>query len=360
MANGIDFAALRAKKGGNMAALQKNLEKNGQGGYKKDERLWRPTPNKQNVCECIVRFLPIPKVDMEAANEGKILEEDLTPVATVMKHWFKGPTGKSYVEMSPKTFGEECPVFDHDIPLLVQTKNLGEKEKKQKRIELGLDKRNMRTERYANVLIVKDSTNPENEGKVMLWQYGAEIQKKIDGAQEKKFSDSVVFDPFCPWEGANLKLNLEFEEKTFNGNKVLVPDYKAATWEAPSVLGDDERINELWEQSHSIAAFMDRSQVKDYDTLQKKFFDVMDYDEEGNPKGSAKHAAKSADDMMSRMQMNAESVSKSAVDDKDAGVKDAGQSESAPEQQADESKAEPEQTGGGDDLSDFEDMLKNM
>ena len=45
----IDFNALRARKGTNFQALQNKLEKTGQnGGFKKDERIWKPQANKDN------------------------------------------------------------------------------------------------------------------------------------------------------------------------------------------------------------------------------------------------------------------------------------------------------------------------
>lgn len=351
----IDFGALRAKKGSNVAALQKQLEKNGQGGFKADERIWKPMPNKQNVTEARIRFLPIPKVDMESANEGKILEEDLTPMAKVIKHWFKGPTGKNYIELSPATFGEPCPVRDFDAEKWGKIKNLGDVEKKVKRAEMGLDDRLPRTEMYANILVVKDSTNPENEGKVMLLKFGNAIYNHIEKAGEKKFSTDVIFDPFCPWEGADLIMNLEFEEKEFKGNKCFIPEYKACTWATPEPVGDDEFISKIWDQQHSLAAFMDRASLKTYDELQTKLYDVMCCDDEGNEEGSAKGAAKGADEMLERLQMAEQSSNKDSVDDKAAPAKEEPKVEDEPK-----SDPKPETGGDGDVLADFEDMLKNI
>lgn len=370
---GIDFGALRAKRGGgNIKQMKAQLERNGQTGFQKDERLWKPEASKSGTTSAIIRFLPIAKCDMEAAQdpESKVDELDLTPMAKVIKHWFKGPSGKSYIELSPAMFGDPCPVREFDGPKWSQVKKIEDEDlRKAKRAELGLDNRLPRTEMYANILVIKDSTNPENEGQVMLWKFGNAVLKHLDRAQEPKFDHEEKFDPFCPWEGANLVLNLEFEQKEFKGNKCWVPDYKQAKWDKPAPVGEDDFIEELWGKSHSLAAFMDRSQVKSYDELQKKLYKVMDCDEEGNAAGSEAAANKRADQLMKQIEMEQENSGATGAnkDKSPMQQKMEEQKAKADEQKAkvDEANAsnpdpDPEPKSGGDELDEFEAMLAGM
>ncbi len=376
----IDFGALRAKRGGgNIKQMQAQLERNGQTGFKKDERLWKPEAGKSGTTSAIIRFLPIAKCDMESAADpdNKVDELDLTPMAKVIKHWFKGPSGKSYIETSPAMFGEPCPVREFDGPKWGQVKKIEDEDmRKAKRAELGLDNRLPRTEMYANILVIKDSTNPENEGQVMLWKFGNAVLKHLDRAQEPKFDHEAKFDPFCPWEGANLELNMEFEQKDFKGNKCWVPDYKQAKWSAPAPMGDDDFIEKQWGRCHSLAAFMDRSQVKTYDELQAKLFKVMDCDEEGNAAGSEAAANKRADQLMKQMEMDQENSGATGASKPPAEEQKA---KSPMQQKMEEQKAKADDqaaavdaantandaksedsAGGGDELDEFESMLAGM
>ena len=62
-----------------------------------DDRMWKPTVDKQNNGYAVIRFLP--------ANEGSDL-----PWAKYWDHAFKGPTGKWYIEKSLTSIDQDDPV----------------------------------------------------------------------------------------------------------------------------------------------------------------------------------------------------------------------------------------------------------
>ena len=62
-----------------------------------DDRMWKPTVDKQNNGYAIIRFLP--------ATEGAEL-----PWVRYWDHGFKGPTGKWYIEKSLTSIGQDDPV----------------------------------------------------------------------------------------------------------------------------------------------------------------------------------------------------------------------------------------------------------
>ena len=62
-----------------------------------DDRIWKPTVDKQNNGYAVLRFLP--------ATEGSEL-----PWVRYWDHGFKGPTGKWYIERSLTSIGQDDPV----------------------------------------------------------------------------------------------------------------------------------------------------------------------------------------------------------------------------------------------------------
>lgn len=111
-----------------------------------DERFWEPTVDKAGNGYAVIRFLPAPK------------GEDF-PFVRVFSHGFKGPSGSWYIENSLTTIGKQDPCSDYNTMLW----NSGsEADKEQARVQ----KRKLHF--VSNILVVKDSENPQNEGKVFL------------------------------------------------------------------------------------------------------------------------------------------------------------------------------------------------
>ncbi len=62
---------------------------------------------------------------------------------------------------------------------------------------------------YANIYVVQDKANPQNEGKVFLYKFGKKIFDKIMEAMQPEFEDETPINPFDFWQGANFKLKLK-------------------------------------------------------------------------------------------------------------------------------------------------------
>jgi len=297
----VDFAALRQRKGTNFDALQKSLEKSSSGGgFKKDERIWKPKENKDGKSSSIIRFLPIPAVDFDLVAQGKFPETDLTPLIKVVRHQFQGPNGW-YVENSLQTFGEACPVREHDGPIWGDAKKRNDKP-----LQEVLKKRLPKQDEYVGIYVIKDGTSPENNGGVFLYQVPATIKKMIDLANKPEFENQVAFDPFDIWEGKDLILNITYETKAINGKDARVPNWTNVAWApAPSAFlnGNEKEIEAVWRKQYSLLEFHDRSpeakKFKTYDELKEKFCKVMNLDENYNPlKGSAARAGTTAGDFV--------------------------------------------------------------
>ena len=136
--------------------LVKEVEKMNTQGGGADERLWKPEVDKTGNGYAVIRFLPAP--------EG----EDI-PWAKVYSHAFQGPGGW-YIENSLTTTGGKDPVSEHNRELW-NSGNESDKDvvRRQKR----------KLSYYANIYVVKDPTNPQNEGGVFLYKFGKKIFDKV-------------------------------------------------------------------------------------------------------------------------------------------------------------------------------------
>jgi len=229
-----------------------------QGGGE-DNRFWKPEVDKAGNGYAIIRFMPAP--------EG----ED-TPYVRVWDHGFQGPGGW-YIEKSLTTLGEKDPVSEYNSQLwnsgIEANKELVRKYKR-------------RLSFISNIYVVKDPAHPENEGKVMLFKYGKKIWDKIELAMNPEFEDETKINPFDFWEGANFKLKIRKVEGYRN--------YDKSEFEAGEPLSNDDDVLEaLWKQEHSLAKFVDPKEFKSYDELKARLNKALGLD--GNPVAARTTAA---------------------------------------------------------------------
>lgn len=212
----------------------------------KDERFWYPEVDKLGNGFAIIRFLPAP--------EG----ED-SPTVRIFNRSFQGPTGKWYIENDLSTIGGEDPVYKLNQKLAggVAWDSIP------KHIKDILSKQKRKTTFIANVYIVKDPANPENEGKVFLYKYGVKIQSKINEKMNPTFEGEERVNPFDLWEGANFKIKIRKEDGFRN--------YNASEWEVPGpLLKDDSKLEEIYKSEHSLTQFIAPDQFKSKEELEAK------------------------------------------------------------------------------------------
>jgi len=121
---------------------------------------------------------------------------------------------------------------------------------------------------YANIYVVKDPTNPQNEGGVFLYKFGKKIFDKIMGAMQPEFEDETPINPFDFWQGANFKLKLKKVAGYWN--------YDSSEFDNQSpLLDDDDALEALWKKQYSLSAFTATDQFKSYDDLKKRLDYVL-------------------------------------------------------------------------------------
>ena len=248
----MGFSNLKKNRGQNINKLVEEAEKINSGGEGQknkygDDRVWKPSVDKSGNGYAVIRFLPAP--------DGEEL-----PWVRYWDHGFKGPTGLWYIERSLTSIGKTDPVSEMNSLLW----NSGREEDKQTARE-----RKRRLHYVSNIYVVKDPANPENEGKVFLYQYGKKIFDKIMDMMQPQFEDEDPVDPFDFWEGADFKLKIRNVEGYRN--------YDKSEFASASALmgGDDEELEGVYNRMYSLKEFNDEKNYKPYDELKTKLHRVL-------------------------------------------------------------------------------------
>ncbi len=241
----FDSLKKQSKLGSLTDKLVKEVEKMNTGSTSADDRFWKPTMGKDNVGSAVIRFLPAP--------DG----EDL-PWVKIFAHGFQGPGGW-YIENSLTTMGQKDPVTEFNRGLW----NSGnEKDKETVR------KQKRKLSYYSNIYVIKDPSNPQNEGKVFLFKFGKKIFDKILNAMQPEFEDETPINPFDFWAGANFRLKIRKVEGYWNYDKSEFDS-------SGPLLDDDDALEAIWKKEYSLSALVAPDQFKTYEELEKRLNYVL-------------------------------------------------------------------------------------
>lgn len=213
-----------------------------------DTRRFSPTiKNEAKYYNAIVRFLP---------------QADLSAPLYVEKfsHGFQ-ENGQWFIEECPTTLGagNKCPVCESNRNAYA-TKDQAlinrAKDRKRKKVYI------------ANVLVIKDKQNPQNEGKVMYWQFPKTIFDLINLKWNPESEYDEKSQPFCPVTGFALNLVMKYDEKT------KYPTYLGSQFMSSKSLGSDDVIEAIMNQTHDLGEFVSPTKIKSYEALTERFVKV--------------------------------------------------------------------------------------
>ena len=242
----MSFAKLKKQSslGSLTAKLVKEVEKTNSTN-KGDERLWKPEVDKAGNGYAVIRFLPAPN------------GEDL-PWVKMYSHAFQGGGGW-YIENSLTTLNQKDPVSEFNTGLwnsgVDSDKEIARKQKR-------------KLSYFANIYVVKDPTNPDNEGQVFLYKFGKKIFDKIMGAMQPEFEDEEAINPFDFWAGANFKIKIKKVAGYWN--------YDSSEFgKVEPLLDDDDALEAVWKKEYSLAELVAADKFKSYDELKKRLESVL-------------------------------------------------------------------------------------
>ena len=235
-------------------SLEELVEASNKSSGKKDysdDRFWTLKQDEDGNGSAEIRFLMAPK--------GEKL-----PWVQYWSYGFKGPRGQWYIEKCLSTLGKPDPVLEYN------SKKWDDNDEDAKK---DVRSRKRRLSYVSNIYVVNDPANPENNGKVFLFRYGAKLFEKIKDKLEPEFDDDDRFDPFHLLEGANFKLRI----RKLNN----FPNYDKSEFAAPSQLfdGDEDKLIEVYEKLYSLEDLISEDKFETFETLKVKFDRVMGIDQ---------------------------------------------------------------------------------
>lgn len=208
-----------------------------------DDRFWKPSRDKAGNGYAVIRFLPA------ADNE--------LGWTRYWDHGFQGPTGKWYIERSLTTLGQDDPVSKINSEAWAAGDQQTARERKR------------RLHYVANVLVLADPANPDNEGKVFLYQFGKKIFDKLKEAMQPEFPDEQPINPFDLWNGSDFVIKVRKVDGWVN--------YDKSEFKSPSALfdGDEDKLQSVADQIMPLAEFTDPKNYKSYAQLEKRLREVL-------------------------------------------------------------------------------------
>lgn len=203
-----------SKKTDFMKKFKKKAEKEKTTGYGADDRYYFPKKDADGNINVKLRFLPYIYEDDEDSNK------DIVGFIEKRKHMiYSNSNNRSFRMLCPRTYNKtmslenECPICDIYFTEY-QEANEEKNEKEKKYLQDEAKKKKPTTKFVANVLIIDDPVEPENNGQVKLFQFGFQVRDKIyralnlDDDGLPKDEDEVDGNVFDPYEGFNFSYRM--------------------------------------------------------------------------------------------------------------------------------------------------------
>lgn len=252
----MSFASIKKRKS-DIAKLKDKVNENA-GGGNRDERFWRPSYDKDTfVGTSLIRFLP--RYD----ENGEVT----LPWVSWKEFYFTNKANQKYNYRSLTTLGKEDPVANLNK---VHWSNMSESQKEGAEGKEAR-KRNVRMQYVANIVVLDDPRNPENNGKVFLYRFGNQIKKILEKAWFPEYEDQTPVEFFDWDEGANLRIR---SKKADFGK---MPTFEDSVLEGVSPLaeGRQEVQEALYNAMHDLAEFESEDNYKTYEELEKAMLKVL-------------------------------------------------------------------------------------
>lgn len=242
--------------------------------------IWKEKMKFDAGKDYVVRLLPYIKEGREGVKKS---------LFHYIRYTWNDQNGKWINCLSPRTYGENCPISDYSKRIKYKgTKE--EQEEMQRRLTY-------REGAYVNVYVIKDPTNPENEGKVKIVDMGKKlyniVKSALDGeldaawtAQARKYSldknieinvGKKVFD-LSP-EGVNLVIRVRKNQFNLNSYETSEIVMDETGWNK-----SNDEINEILNSCHDLAQIDKQRSYDEIVDLFKTTYLASDVDAFATPK----------------------------------------------------------------------------
>jgi hypothetical protein len=210
-----------------------------------DERFWVPTRNDKGEATALIRFLP---------NK----DENSLPFVRNYKHSIRVEQN-NFVDRCLTTIGKDCPICDwnKDHPKDFVKENATYR----------------KTTFIHNILVINDPGNPENNGKVFLFEFGKQLFSVLKESSEENTEDNpedaVIYFDFE--YGANIKLKVKKDNPTDAFPTWAHSKFAAAEPIEKTLNALNITLDEVKKSLYDLEVIVKEANYKDYDGLKAKF-----------------------------------------------------------------------------------------
>lgn len=233
--------------------LSKNLQANAQApAFKKfeaDKRFWKLAKNEDGSGAAVIRLMydrvgkPVPFVKIFHYGMKKFIPGSPKPI------WF--------IANSPESIGAPCPVQEHYMALKAEGTDEALKESENFKRQ---------TKFYANIMVVKDPSNPENEGKMFLWEFGTKMKDRIVSwlkpTQEELDMGEEAKDLYNPMNGYSIKLKIKKQGDFFSYDETSLMPSPTAVFESK-----EDAVDFIGKNAYKLDEFLQPEAYDSYETL---------------------------------------------------------------------------------------------
>lgn len=229
--------------------------------------IWKEKLKFEVGKEYVLRLVPFLKEGRDGLKKSLVKYQ---------RYSWQDSSGKWHGALSPRTWGGKCPIGDYSYRI----KYKGTKEE-----QAEMDKRLFyKAGAYANVYVIKDPTNPENEGKVKILDMGKKINALIsaalDGELDKAWTEQAR--AYSPDKSIEVHVGPKVYDLSPNGVNLIVRvtknqyglnDYSTSSFSLSDTnLGKSEaEIQEIYDACHDLTTL---DQKMDFDQISKLFHDT--------------------------------------------------------------------------------------
>jgi len=217
--------------------------------------------NKKSSSESNAGYRDFLKLEIGNTYVIRLVPNVAAPERTLFHYfhhiWKSVVTNQLVSVLCPNTYGDTCPIDEYRSKVY-STKN---------ETEIERIKPIRRNENWlCNVYVVKDPTNPDNQGQMKVLRFGKQLYKVISEAINGDDADefgSRIFD--LSDKGCNLRIKVEANEGGY-------PSYTSSKFLTPSALEGVQDTEELYKSAKELDGIFDHKTRDEISTLLKVHF----------------------------------------------------------------------------------------
>jgi len=228
--------------------IQETFNKDNKENWKasfQDERFWVLSKDENGAGNAVIRFLP-------NKNEKEL------PFKITYKHSIY-LNKKTFIDRCPTTIDQPCPICEWN--------------KDQNSDVVKMKLKSYRKKHWiANILVISDPKNRENEGKVFLFEFGSQIHDILKETLQPEDEDDTPFYFYCPDDGANFKLKVKKDKEypSWTRSSFMEPEPIDAVLDAFN-LTDEDWMSQLYDLDEVVST----DAYKEYNDLKVKFIKYL-------------------------------------------------------------------------------------